>query len=136
DKPIFFVQSKNDKKSTPHITQDLYNILKKKKGQVSLDRLRDGAKGVLEFNDEKIHYKMSSEPESMRKIFDFFYSVRDRRPNPRKKYSTYAVYRDTVYGVFIEEKKTSGMASFEYSVRGNTLDIKTSNIKKFSFDNS
>ena len=134
DKPILFLQSKNDYKSQPSLTRKLIDRLKKKKGRIEWDDQREAAKGTRIVNGMLKHYKMISEPESMRKVFDFFYSLNRDHISPVRKFSTYAVYRDTVYGVYIAEKNGVGIADVEYSFQNNILDIKTSNVAKFSFN--
>ena len=134
DKPILFIQSPNDFKSKPDLTLKLIALLQGKSKLVRWDRQRDGAKGVREINGGESHFKMSSEPESMRKVLDFFQSVGDRKATIVRKFSSYAVYNDTIYGIYIKEKERAGIARVAYSYEGNILEINTSNVTKFSFN--
>lgn len=134
DKPALFLQSKNDYKSQPHLTGKLIDQLKSAGGILRWDDQRDAAKGTRTVNGALKHYKMISEPESMRKVFDFFHSLKENQINRVRKFSTYAIYQDTVYGVYITEKNGHGIADVEYSFQNNILDIKTFNVASFSFN--
>lgn len=127
DKPIKIFQSINDEKSDYARSVWLLDELKKRGGCVEFHNLRENSKG-------NGIAKMISEPEGMRETFDFFQADLNRKQKTKKRYVSYAAYRDTVYGIHIRDKIASGKASFEYTFSKNLLRINTENIRRFYLD--
>ncbi|WP_257669244.1 alpha/beta hydrolase family protein [Parapedobacter tibetensis] len=129
DKPMMILHSKYDAKAPVQLSAMLIDSLKKKGQRVKYDDLRDASK-------KSATKKMMAESQAMRKVFDFFHLQlkAKERPLKLKRFVSYAVYRDTVYGVLIKEKISSGKASFEYSISDNVLKMETHNIRSFCMD--
>lgn len=130
DKPMKIFQSINDEWADHTLSKRLANEFKKRGGYVEYDDLRENTKG----NKGNGIAKMISEQECMRKTFDFFQAQRSRKQRYSKHYVSYATYRDTVYGIHIRDKISSGKASFNYTISNNWLRINTKNIRSFDLD--
>lgn len=122
------LHSKNDHVAPIDNTFRLIDSIKAKGGKVYYDDLSDAIKikGM----------KLYTEPESINKIFSFFNTkAKEKEGSSLRKIATYALYNDTIYGLFIKEKYLPGKATLTYKIIPNKqLEIKTSNVKKLTID--
>jgi predicted esterase len=125
-KPLLILHSANDQKAPVDHSLRLMDSIKNTGGSVYYDDLNNVLRAT--------YAKLYSESESMSKIFTFFNTQKESRPDSVKKIATYGFYNDTVYGVLVKEKIVPGKATVSYQIKNNRLELTAINVRKLMID--